>query len=207
MELSGMLSGILPILMICLVVLIIGTIIIFGIVKYRDYKRYDILCFIIERASGGIPIIDKDIGGVFVDGKTNNKRFFLKTNGVGLDPDNIPYIMNSKGQKVVYLLRFGLKNFKYINIKLPSEDTYLIQVGEEDVNWAVNAYEKYKKVFGTSLLDKLLPYIGIAIVGMITLGIIYVLVQKFEILQGTATALEHAAQAIAQASSGTAIIE
>lgn len=199
--------SILRVALIIIAVILFLVIAVIGFIRYKNWKRYDIICFIIERASGGIPIISQDTGGVYVDGKTNNKRFYLRKNDVGLDPDNIPFVLNSKGQKVVYLLRFGLKNFKYINISLPSDNTYVMQVGEEDVNWAVNAYEKYKKVFGQSLLDKLLPYIGIAIFGMIALGIVFVLVQKFEVLQQLAVTLKDIAIINAQASSGTTVIQ
>lgn len=199
--------SILRVALIIIAVILFLVIAVIGFIRYKNWKRYDIICFIIERASGGIPIISQDTGGVYVDGKTNNKRFYLRKNDVGLDPDNIPFVLNSKGQKVVYLLRFGLKNFKYINISLPSDNTYVMQVGEEDVNWAVNAYEKYKKVFGQSLLDKLLPYIGIAIFGMIALGIVFVLVQKFEVLQQLAVTFKDIAIINAQASSGTTVIQ
>lgn len=203
MDISGIVTT-LSIIGIVIAVFVIGFVI---YLRIRDFKRYNIICIIIERASGGIPILSSDVGGVFVDTKTNNKRFYLKNNAVGLDPDNIPFILNINGQKVVYLLRFGLKNFKYINIKLPSDNTYIIEVGEEDVNWAVNAYEKYKKVFGQSLLDKLLPYIAIAITGMITLGIVYVLVQKFDVLQGVVTTIKEIVIIQAQGQTGTTIIQ
>lgn len=184
----------------------IGIAVIIGVRQYLNWKRYDTLVYIIEHASGDTLMISSDQGGVYVEKKTNNKRFFLKKNDVGLNPDNIPYIINSKGQKAVFVLKTGLKNFHYLDMKFLKDLKFKVEVGEEDVNWALNAYEKHKKVFGETLLQKLLPYIGIALMGLFILAMIVVVLQKMNVLVEVAEAFKEVAKINAQAGSGTAII-
>lgn len=187
-------------------VVFVGAIIIFIVYMYMNYKRYDTVCIIIERAAGGIPLLSRDMGGIYVEKRTNNKRFFLKASNAGLDPDNIPYIMNTKGQKIVYLLKTGLKNFRYLDLNVFEDYNFKITVGEEDVNWALNAYERHKKVFGSTLLEKLLPYIGIAMMGVFILGMIVVVLKEMGVLKEVAIAFADAARAFSAAKSGTTII-
>lgn len=182
-------------------------VIILSVKIITDWKRYNTIVIIFKRQTGGVPLMSRDMGGVYIDRKTNNKRFFLKQNNVGLNPDNIPYIMNAKGQKVVFLLQSGLKNFRYININLPQEWSFMIEVGEEDLNWALNAYEKQKNIFGKSLLDKLLPYISIAIITVFVLALFAMILRDFGTLKDVAEAFKEAAQAFVQAKSGQTIIQ
>ena len=194
------------------IALMLGGIVIIGGVVYvvaRFYliwKRNDTTCIILEEDGFGSTSMVRDLAGVYVDNKTQNKRFFLKNNNVGLNPDKIPYIRNTKGKKYVFLRKVGLKNFNYINLDQLFTENPKIMVGEEDVNWAINAYERQKKVFGTTLLQQLLPYIGITIMGVFILGMLVVLFQKVEVLAEVAEAFKEAAQAFAQAKSGTVVV-
>lgn len=188
-------------------VFIIGVVIIIAVKVFLDWKKYNTICIIFKRQTGGVPIMSKDMGGVYVEKKTNNKRFFLKHNDVGLNPDDIPYIMNSKGQKIVFLLQTGLKNFRYLNINIPKTWEFMIEVGEEDLNWALNAYERHKHIFGKTLIDKLLPYIGMAIVTVFVLALFAMIMRDFGVLRDVAEAFKQAAQAFAQAKSGQSIIQ
>jgi hypothetical protein len=189
-----------------LTTIIIGTIVVFAVRQYMLWKRYDTIVYTIEHASGDTLMISRDEGGVYVEKKTNNKRFFLKQNDVGLDPDKIPYIINTKGQKAVFVLKTGLKNFRFLDMKFLKDQKFTIEVGEEDVNWALNAYERHKKVFGTTLLEKLLPYIGIALMGLFILAMIVVVLQKMNVLVEVAEAFKEVAKINAQAGSGMAIL-
>lgn len=147
-----------------------------------------------------------DKGGIFVDTKTNNKRLFLKANNVGLNPDNVPYLMTGSGRKKVYLLQTGLKNFQYI--KPVVSDTLLhFSVGEEDVNWAINSYEKQKKLFSQGWLAQYLPYMMIAFSGMIVLILVIQVLNKFEVLKEVADTLLEVSKNLAQARSGTTVIQ
>jgi len=113
-----------------------------------------------------------DQGGVYVDKATNNKRLFLKKCNVGLTADNVPYLPGKKGSKIVYLLRTGLKNFHFIRIN-PAYPTVTLQVGEEDVNWAINAYERQKKLGKSTLLEKLLDHLPM-IIGCMVILVIFI---------------------------------
>jgi len=154
--------------------------------KYKKYKEFD--CIIWDE---GKITETHDKAGIFVDSKTKNKRLFLKKANVGLDPDNIPYKIGAGGKKIIYLLRSGLKNFKYIDIKV-NEPNVKINVGEEDVNWAVNAYERQKKMFSTGLLMQLMPFIALAFVSIIILIIFIYFFKDFAVLKDVAINLKEA---------------
>jgi len=159
--------------------------------KQRRYKEYK--CIIWERDGFGQLNETYDRAGIFVDKKTNNKRFFLKKANVGLNPDNIPYIPGKT--KIVYLLRLGLKNFRFLHHN-PKGDGMELIVGEEDVNWAINAYERQKKLFNTNMLLQYLPFIALAFTSIIILIIFIYFFKDFAVLKDVAIALKEAAQAM-----------
>lgn len=175
--------------------------IMYGVMKWRRYNQYD--CVIWERDGFGQLREKKDKAGIFVDVKTKNKRLFLKENKVGLSPDNIPYIPKGN-RKVIYLLQSGLKNFTFIKPTFNSPLTF--SVGEEDVNWAVNAYERQKVRFMSNMLLQYLPYISLAFVSIIILFMVIYVVKEFSVLKDVANALNEASRALAQANSGTTVI-
>lgn len=146
-----------------------------------------------------------DSAGIFVDAKTHNKRFFLLKAKVGLDPDNVPYVMGKGGKPVVYLLQTGLKNFRFIKPRIV-DGAYSFAVGEEDVNWAINAYERAKKTFNQSKLLQYMPFIIIGFVTVIILVIFIYFFRNFDVLKDVAVELNEAARQIAMARSGTLII-
>ena len=174
----------------------------FAYLKWRRFSQF--ACKVFERDGFGQMKLLNDRAGIFVDAKTKNKRFFMKKFSVGLEPDNIPYIQDGK-RKVVYLLRTGLKNFHFIRFNISNPSVYL-SVGEEDVNWAINAYERQKKLFSQSLLMQLLPFMLIAFVSIIILVMFIYFFKEFATLKLMAVALREAAASIAQASSGTTVI-
>lgn len=199
---SGLLNGV--VMMISLVV-IIGTIAIGlwlyfeKIHKYRHFK-----CIIFQRNGFGQLEQKQDKAGIFVDRKTKNKRFFLKRAMVGLDPDNVPYMSGGK-KKTVYLLQTGLKNFRFINVNI-NEPAIKLTVGEEDVNWAINAYERQKKLFQDSIWLQILPFITIAFVTIIILVIFIYFFKNFDVLKDVAIALRETASELAKANADTVII-
>jgi len=163
----------LDIALMVLTILLMGSLA-FGLYKlYEWWRRYREYAVVIWEQNGfGQWNESSDVAGIFVDKKTNNKRLFLKRNNVGLNADNVPYLPGKKGKKVIYLLRTGLKNFHFININ-PKFPEVELQVGEEDVNWAVNAYERQKKIFQNNLFLQMLPYIALVVTGMI-IAIIFI---------------------------------
>lgn len=187
-------------------IVILGAVAIGGFFLYRKKKRYgQFKCIIWERDGFGQITETSDRAGIFVDGKTKNKRFFLKKANVGLDPDNVPYISRG-GEKFVYLIKTGLKNFQFVKPRIRDEKVFL-EVGEEDVNWAVNSYERQKKVFGTNALLQYLPFIALGFVSMIILIVFIYFFRQFGVLKDVAIALQNAAEALAQASGGTVVLQ
>ena len=192
-----------------ILILLFGLIFIGGVcfglfLLVRRRKQYNqFKCIIWGRDAFGQLTETTDKAGIFVDAKTKNKRFFLKKAHVGLNPDNVPYIQSGK-VKIVYLLRTGLKNFQFIRPLIA--DNFTIDVGEEDVNWAVNAYERQKKVFGSSMLLQYMPFIVLAFVSIIVLVIFMNLFKKFDVLGEIAASMSQAATAMAQAQSGTVVL-
>lgn len=188
-------------------IVLIGGAMIGATLLYLKWKKYnEFECIIYQRDGFGQLCQKKDRAGIFVDAKTKNKRFFLKKSNVGMDPDHVPFISSSRGKKTVYLLQTGLKNFHYINLTIPASNNFKLTVGEEDANWAINAYERQKKLFSQSLLMQLMPFIALAFVAVIILTIFIYFFKDFDVLATVATELKGAAQAIAQANAGTTVI-
>ena len=152
-------------LLVIVIVLGIGAAAIYFIKKWYLYTEYN--CIIFYRDGFGQMSYKRDSAGIFIDKKTNNKRFFLKKSNVGLDPNNIPILPGKK--KTVLLAQYGLKNFSYIRLDMDL-DKIKFTVGEEDVNWAVNAIEREDKKWRVKdTLLQYMPYISLAIVMIIIL--------------------------------------
>lgn len=199
-------SGALDVLLIGFLIAVVVGILVLLLVVWTKYKRFSEYTAIIWYRDGFDQLQQRhDTGGVFVDKKTLNKRLFLRKANVGLDPDNIPFLTGPKGKRYVYLYQRGLKNFLYLRPNVRT-DSVSIEVGEEDVNWAINAYERQKKLFGGNLLLQYMPFIALAFVSIIILIIFIYFFKDFEVLAEMAAALRDAAQAFAQGQAGTAII-
>lgn len=193
-------------------VVIIIAVLVFGGIAFgatyflRKRLQYTYDCVIFEATGKDTPpVVDYDKGGVILDRKTGNKLFFLKKYKVGLNPDNIPYNHDTKGTKRVFLFRDGIKNFKFLKMSIYSNPGLVIDVGEEDVNWATNTYERQKKLFAQTMLMQLMPYIIIAFVSIIILIIFIYFFKDFDTLRETAIALREAAVAIK--GGGTTVVQ
>lgn len=190
-SLAGLGSGAISLFIMIFVGLVL-TATVFGFVfMYRNKKKYSqFSCVIFEKDGFGHLKSYRDQAGIFVDSKTNNKRFFMRKNKVGLNPDKIPYI-ETNGKKEVYLFKRGLKNFSFISYNF-DDDNPEIDVGEEDVNWALNAYDAAKKRFSNSLIMQLMPFFIIAFVSIIILIIFVYFFKDFDVLKEAAVALDRA---------------
>lgn len=199
---GGALNGTVVIVFIVVVVGLIGVVFLISQQRKR-YKEYT--CIVWFRDGFGQMQQTIDHAGVFIDKKTNNKRLFMQKANVGLSPDEIPFLPGVNGQRYVYLYRKGLKNFFFIrpDVRL---DGMTLKVGEEDVNWAVNSYERAKKLFSASTLMQYLPFIALAFVSIIILIMFIYFFKDFKVLGEMAKSLQAAAEAIRAASSGTTII-
>lgn len=200
-------SGGLNVAVILIVVFFLGAAAIGATVLILRWRRYSQFHIEIWQKDGfGHLTIKYDQGGVFVDGKTGNKRLFLKKANVGLNPDNIPYLIMPSGKKKVMLLQTGLKNFRYIKPNV-RDDLIYFTVGEEDVNWAINSYERQKKLFAQGWLAQYLPFIMLAFVSMIILILFIQVFNKFPVMLQIASEMKEVALALAQAKSGTMVIQ
>ncbi len=167
--------------------------------RYKQFK-----CVVWERDGFGQLKETKDKAGIFVDPKTKNKRLFLKKAKVGLNPDTIPYLQSGKN-KTIYFLRTGLKNFHYINVDI-KEPAVTLTVGEEDVNWAINSYDRQKKLFQQSLFMQLMPFVIIAFVSIIILIIFIYFFKNFDVLKEMAIAMKESAEIMAGVRTGTVVL-
>jgi hypothetical protein len=199
---GGALNAVIIIIFVLVVVSIVGALA-WSYFKTKRYKEY--ICIVWSRNGFGQLQQNFDNAGVFMDRKTNNIRLFLKNANVGLCPDDIPYLPGAKGQKYIYLYRKGLKNFFFLRSDVQM-DFVNIKVGEEDVNWAVNSYEKAKKLFTSNMFLQYMPFIALALVSIIILVMFIYLFKDFKVLRDVATALQAAAEAMRSASAGTTII-
>lgn len=189
--------------------LVVAAIIGFLAYLYMNKKRYDEQGFkvIIYSQDGFGQIIQReDKASIFVDKITKNKRLFIKKAKIGLEADNFPYTMGSKGEKTVYLLQTGLKNFRFIrvNIDVPKVN---LKVGEEDVNWALNEFDKAIKMFDSKdMLMQYMPYIIIAFVSIIILVIFIYFFKDFDKLVTMSANFKDAMIAGANAQTGTIVM-
>lgn len=163
-----------------------------------DNKRYSQFKVRVWQKDLWGQIIDTtDRAGIFVDRKTNNKRLFIKKGKVGLDCDSIPYTTNEKGQKIIYLYKFGEKNYSFLKPQIDKDKNWFVmKVTEEDINWGINAYERSKKLFATNGLLQYMPYIALAFVAIVILVIFIYFFREFGTLQQTGEALRDAAIAL-----------
>jgi len=169
-----------------------------------DKKKYDFRVKIYEFAGNNQLILkETEKAGIFVDRVTKYKRLWLKRAKVGLSPDNPPYILDEKGLKVISLVKDGTKSFRYLNIKILTDNKIVLSVTEEDVNWAITDYERVKAIFTNQFLQQVLPYIGLILMGIFILGIVAMVMKDFkEILP----VLKDILSSLQQIKSGTTVI-
>jgi len=149
----------------------------FAIFKWvRNYMRFQQYKCIIWALDGfGNVTQEVDDAGIFVDDYTNNKRLWLKKAGVGLKIELIPSVLSSSGKRLIYMIRWGEKDYSFIRPSINREGVKL-EVTEEDVNWSIYEYQKQKNLFGKKTLWDYLPYIMLALA---TMGIIILFMQLF----------------------------
>lgn len=206
-NLSGVGSGALSVTIVIIFAVVILCIVGGVYFAYLQKKKYSqFVCTIWERDGFGQLRQLFDTAGIFVDKKTNNKRFFMRLANVGLEPDNIPYLPGPTGKKYVYLLRTGLKNFAFIRPNVGPTGTIQLKVSEEDVNWGINAYERQKKIFQSSTLMQYMPFILLALVSIVILIIFIYFFKDFGVLKDAALALKDATANLAAAKTGTTIL-
>lgn len=186
-------------------IIVLGILAGVSILLYNRWRRFNqFKCHIYYKDGFGQWGLRFDKAGIFVDPKTNNKRFFMKRNNVGLNPDKVPYVQGPR-DKIVYLMQTGLKNFRFLNLDF-GDPELSVTIGEEDVNWGINAYERQKKLFSESKFMQLLPFMLLAFVSIIILIMFIYFFREFDTLKDLAVAFKDASNYLAQAKSGTTII-
>lgn len=147
-------------------------------------KRYDTqnISLVIDPKTNRLIGLEYRKAGTYADRKTKNKLFYLKGNKAGLDPDEAPYINVMKPgfmspTKAVLSVKTGENSYRFIHPQFDGE-SFKPTVGEEDVNWALNVFEAQHKIFGTTWLDKVLPYIPLIIVGFVMVIIVFTLMKN-----------------------------
>lgn len=189
---------------------ILGIIGMFGFILWRSAQKkrlYNYLVEIYYQEPGSQAVMKKlDFAGVFTKKKTGLKRLYLMKHNVGLNPDNVPFIFTEKGKRLVTLWQSGLKNFRFVNPTMTSNPGFVMNVGEEDVNWAIASYHEWKeRLQFQDWLQKhghILLW-SITIVG--SLFIMWFITSKFDVMGGIAQAMLQAAQALRDASAGTVV--
>lgn len=184
---------------------IVGVVgaIIWWFIYYRRFSQYKVLIF--ERDGFGELRATEDGAGIFVDRRTQNKRFFIKKAKIGLCPDNIPYLPIGK-TRVVWLFKKGLKNYHFLKPKIDADGIMSIGVGEEDVNWAIHEYEKHKLLFTTNKFMQYAPYILFFGTVMLIMVLLIYFFKQFSVLADVGNSLVETAKIIAGASSGTVVL-
>lgn len=167
------------ILTVCIIVGALMIVITMLILYYKKFTQFK--CVIWEKDGFGQNYESYDSAGIFVDRKTQNKLLFLRKNNVGLEPNNIPYIQGGK-RKIIYLRKTGLKNFSFITPKLYDQKIEL-QIGEQDLNWMGNSYERLKKLIGGHWILPYMPYIMIAFTTIMILIIFIYFFKNFDDLR------------------------
>lgn len=200
MAITGLISGIAMGTLntaITVIIVVLGAGILVAIYLYmQNQKKYDQFdCIIFFRDAFGVMQQTTDKAGIFIDKITGNKRFWLKAFNVGLSPDNVKYVY-CNGRKKVYLFKKGLKNFSFLKINVANENQIKLEATEEDVNWAINEYQKCKSLDNKANWQQWLPYISLAITAIVILMLFVWFFKQFPILKEVAEALKIAAQAL-----------
>jgi len=203
---SGVASVGLNIIVLIVSVVVVGAIAFAIFWVWKKKKQYGQYKFVIWEVAGKGLRETYDKGGIFSDPKTKNKLLFMKKTGVGMSPDHIPYIQAGK-DKVVYVIREGLRNFRFISPQVSANPGLHFDVGDEDVNWAINDFERYKKMLATNQLLQYMPFILLAFVSLIILIIFIYFFKDFSVLKDVAVELREAATMVAQARAGTVVVQ
>jgi len=191
-----------------LIIIILSTIAAVGWWMWSQSKKWNqFVCIIFSKDAFGNAIREIDKAGIFLDKSTGMKRFFIKRQNIGLDPDKVKYIMSTNGKtRYVYLRKYAPKNFAFYDLtKMLSTDNPELKVTEQDVNWALQEFRKHKALDNKSFWNQYGTYVIWGFAVICTLVLFALLVQKFEVLQGVASALSAAAQAIKEAAQQFAV--
>jgi len=160
----------------------------------KSRKKYDIKVRIYSTRFGAPKTWD-DLGAIYKDAKTGQANGFkLKSEKEIISPPSYKLIMMSTKGNVIHMRQDSTGHYTFLEPEF-CESGFKLKVVAEDVRLWQSAQRQqvdilYTKTKWYSSLLAFLPYIIVAVLIMI---LIYLVLQKFEVLQGVATSLDHTA--------------
>lgn len=164
--------------------------------RAKKWQQFKVIIY--TKDGFGNTIIKHDRAAIFLHGKTKNRLLYLQKNkGVALKPDMIPVVKDGRNN-IIHMYQDGLKQFRLLKVNIEAGNVSF-DVGEEDVNWAVNEYTIAKREYAKQLWKELVPIFTTVLVSMVILIMMISLFKKFDVLAEVAHALERTSNNLAWA--------
>jgi len=207
--LSGWTSTALSVMVVIVAILIIGGLLVLAVIMYlrwKKFQQYRVLILEVDD-DGLVQGFRWDKAGIFVESKTKHRRFFLKRSRFSLSADKVPVVYpRGKGKPMVSCVKLSNTDYRFLWLNNLRPQAVNLVVGEDDVNWAIETYERMQKLFDRSTLLQYMPFLMLAFVSIIILIIFIYFFKDFSVLKEVAVELGKAAQAMAQARAGTVVV-
>lgn len=199
-RIEGLLSqGVTVILQILSAVLVLAVFV--GIIWYilRE-KKYNIKTIIFSKRKGNDKVIE-DKGGYF-KGKDGIWSFKIKKMKIALQPPEYNYLMPTAKGNALFLRQEGINEFYPLMPDISIESGLKLKVIEGDVAlWGVTMMGKIREAYAKpGFFQKYGSYIIFGIVAVMCIVLIYIIVQKFDVLQSVAQSLENTARILKETS-------
>jgi hypothetical protein len=180
------------------------------------WKRYDITVRIYSKRKNGYKTWD-DKGAYMKNKKTGEVYGFkLKHDKTLLQPPPFEMLMASAKGNTLHLLQLTSDEYFVLDPMIDLNETtdtvgtknIRLKVIEGDIQlWATQMIDKIYSMYDRKgFWDKYGSYIVFAVVALMCIILIYMIVQKFDVLQATASSLDSAAQALKDLHSSGALV-
>lgn len=188
--------------------LVIGTII-FAVWRFLQWKKYrEFVVLILEEDEFGQMNVKFDSAGIFVDGRSNQKKFFLRGANVGLKIDDLKYAPCKDGKKLVMIQKFKGSDPKYVYYSVDRKtESVSFGMTEEDLNWGLAMYDRAQNTFEWK--NKLLqyaPWMGLVFIGFIFLVVCIVTIKELKVIPEATSTLKDIVQQAVNSKAGTVIL-
>jgi len=181
------------------IVIVIICLVILGLLGglaywFKTRKKYDIKVRIYSTRFGAPKTWD-DFGAIFKDNKTGQANGFkLKSEKEVISPPSYKLIMMSTKGNVIHMRQDSTGHYTFLEPEF-IEPLFKLKIVNEDVRLWQSAQRQqidilYTKTKWYAPLLAFLPYM---ITAVLILVLIYVVLQKFDVLQGVASTLDHTA--------------
>jgi len=174
----------------------------------KTRKRYDIKVRIYSKRFGAPKTWD-DWGAIYRDAKTGTANGFkLKSEKDVISPPSYELMMMSTKGNVIHMQQDATGHYSFLNPNFEEADNIKFKVVSEDVRLWQSAQRQqvdilYTKTHWYSGLLAFVPYMITAVLIMV---LIYLLLQKFEVLQGIANTLDHVATTLHETQQSGALV-